>query len=505
MPLETHQDRNPPLEKGVEIVSKSGCAWERWISCFFAWPLRLSFAIAIMDFVAAAIAQPAAFIFCQRILGVEGRVDDYLPLWLIYNILLILFISIEGGFGRIRDRRPEEELRLVTIGNILAIFILISISFLLTHYKGAISPYILITGFVFSLILSSVVHFGFRSLLNLLWRNGLARENLLIVGDSLKDIRLFLDQLRIQGYRGFNILGYVADNLSVSDDNELLYLGNFQELKNIHEKKTIDKVLFAMKGYDNKRHHLLIERLGLCAELKIPALILSHIFNDYHFELSLDGYSGIFSIDDANLAYNRLLYRLAKRCIDIVLSLFILLVTLPLWIVIIVYIKLYDNGSIFFRHRLIGKGGKKFELIKFRTMMTNSEEFLKNNPQLFEEFKKIYKMDDDPRVTRIGKWLRKSSLDELPQLINILKGDMSLVGPRPVKEEELERFGDFQNERMKIRPGLTGFWQVNGRSATSYEERVQMDRFYMRRVNMWMDLIILLKTPLIVIKGHGAV
>jgi lipopolysaccharide/colanic/teichoic acid biosynthesis glycosyltransferase len=96
-------------------------------------------------------------------------------------------------------------------------------------------------------------------------------------------------------------------------------------------------------------------------------------------------------------------------------------------------------------------------------------------------------------------------LDELPQLISIIKGDMSLVGPRPVKEEELVRFGEFQNERQQIRPGLTGFWQVSGRSNTSYEERVQMDKFYMRKVTIWMDLVILIKTPFIVIRGHGAV
>jgi exopolysaccharide biosynthesis polyprenyl glycosylphosphotransferase len=505
MLLEPSQEMAEHLEKRGEVFSKRGRARARWLSSLFAGPLRLALAIAIMDFVAAAIAQPAAFIFCKRFVGVEGRIDDYLPLWVIYNILLILFISLEGGFAKIKDRRSEEELRLVTIGNILAIFMVISINFILTNYKGASSRYIFITGFIFSLILTLVVHFGFRSLLNLLWRNGLAKENLLIVGDSLKDIRLFLDQLNIQRYRGFNILGYVAENLSVSDNNELLYLGNFQELKNIHTKKNIDKVLFAMQGYSNKRHQLLTERLQECAKLNIPALVLSQIFNDYNFELSLDGYSGIISISSTNLAYNRPLYQFTKRCIDIVLSLFILLVTLPLWTVIIVYIKFHDNGPVFFRHRLIGKGGKKFQLIKFRTMVANSEEFLKNNPQLFKEFEKTYKLKDDPRVTRIGKWLRKSSLDELPQLINILKGDMSLVGPRPVKEEELERFGDFQNERVKIRPGLTGYWQVSGRSATSYEERVQMDKFYMRRVNIWMDLIILIKTPLIVLKGHGAV
>jgi lipopolysaccharide/colanic/teichoic acid biosynthesis glycosyltransferase len=190
---------------------------------------------------------------------------------------------------------------------------------------------------------------------------------------------------------------------------------------------------------------------------------------------------------------------------DIVLSIFILLVTFPLWLIIAAVIKFQDKGPLFFKHRLIGKNGRKFDLIKFRTMQNNSEEFFKNNPHLLEEFLKNYKLKEDPRVTPIGKWLRKSSLDELPQLFNILKGEMSLVGPRPIREEELPKFGDFQNERLKMRPGLTGYWQVSGRSNTSYEERVLLDRFYMRKVTIWMDLVILLKTPLIIIIGHGAV
>jgi undecaprenyl-phosphate galactose phosphotransferase len=483
----------------------SAPVWARWLTCLFAGPLRLALAIATMDFVVVAIVQAVAFIFCNKFIGVAGEIDDYLPLWAIYNILLILFISLQGGYGKIRDRRSEEELRLVTISNIFAIFILIAIIFILNKDKGAISRYIIVTGFIFVLILTLVVHFGFRSLMHLLWRYGLAKKNLLIAGDSLKDIRWFLDQLHIQRYQGFNILGYVAETSSASDTNGLVYLGNFQELEKIHTTKTIDKVLFAMQGYNNKRHQLLIERLEVCAKFKIQALVLSHIINDYHFDLSLDGYSGIFAISSRNLAYSRPLFRFTKRCIDIVLSFFILLVTLPLWLLIVACVKCQDGGPIFFKHRLVGKGGKRFELIKFRTMVKKSQEIFKNHPQMLEEFQKNFKLKDDPRVTRIGKWLRRSSMDELPQLINIIKGDMSLVGPRPIRVEELERFGDFQSERLQIRPGLTGYWQVNGRSDTSYAERVQMDKFYMMKVTIWMDLVILIKTPLIVIRGHGAV
>jgi lipopolysaccharide/colanic/teichoic acid biosynthesis glycosyltransferase len=181
-----------------------------------------------------------------------------------------------------------------------------------------------------------------------------------------------------------------------------------------------------------------------------------------------------------------------------------LFVSLPLWLLVAVCIKLQDGGPILFKHRLVGKDGKIFWVLKFRTMVIGAHEILANNPELFEKFRKNYKLVNDPRITWIGKFLRKYSLDEIPQFINVLKGDMSLVGPRPIKAEEADLFGKFRFERMKIRPGLTGFWQVNGRCATSYEERVQMDKFYMYKCSMWMDFYILLKTPVAVLKTEGA-
>lgn len=233
-------------------------------------------------------------------------------------------------------------------------------------------------------------------------------------------------------------------------------------------------------------------------------MIITEIFNNFNFSLSIDGYTDILAIDCRIPAYSKPAYRFIKRFMDMFGGLLFVFVSWPLWVVIPIAIKLSDGGPVFFKHRLVGKDGKTFQALKFRTMVTNAEELLQNNPRLLEEFKKNYKLQNDPRVTRIGRWLRISSLDELPQIINILKGDMSLVGPRPVKEIELDRYGKFKFERIKLRPGLTGFWQVNGRCATDYEERIQMDKFYMYKCSIWMDLIILLKTPVRVLKGEGA-
>ena len=260
-----------------------------------------------------------------------------------------------------------------------------------------------------------------------------------------------------------------------------------------------------MRSYSDHGNDELVHRLEECARLNIPAMIISRIFNNFYFSLMLDNFSGIFVVDRIRPAYTRVTYCLIKRTLDILGSLFILIVSMPIWLMIMVCIKMHDAGPIFFLHRLVGKNGRIFYAIKFRTMVVNAEELLKINPKLSEEFKKNYKLKDDPRVTSRGKWLRKYSLDELPQFINILKGEMSLVGPRPAKEKELDRFGEFKYERLKVRPGVTGFWQVNGRSNTTYEERAQMDKFYMHKCNIWMDLTILLKTPIKVLSGEGAV
>jgi len=199
------------------------------------------------------------------------------------------------------------------------------------------------------------------------------------------------------------------------------------------------------------------------------------------------------------------LNRFSKRVFDLLITAILLLPALPIWVILALWIKLYDGGPIFFKHRLVGKDGKVFDLLKFRTMVTNAQEILRNDPEMQRKFLINYKLQNDPRVTPIGRWLRKYSLDELPQFINVLKGEMSLIGPRPVREQELDLFGDFKHDRVKMLPGLTGLWQVSGRCNTSYEERIEMDKFYFFNYNLWLDIFIFLKTPFKVLRGEGAV
>lgn len=201
-----------------------------------------------------------------------------------------------------------------------------------------------------------------------------------------------------------------------------------------------------------------------------------------------------------------LVYNFFKRSFDIISASIGILFLLPLFIVLAILVKLDSKGPIFFSHKRIGKNGKIIGIYKFRSMVSNSEEIFKNfTEEQNKEFEKNFKLDDDPRITKIGGFLRKTSLDELPQLLNIIKGDMSVVGPRPIVRAEVEKYGVCADKLFSVKPGLTGFWQANGRSDTTYEERVQMDMYYIDNRSFLLDIRIILKTVISVIRKEGAV
>jgi Undecaprenyl-phosphate galactose phosphotransferase WbaP len=190
--------------------------------------------------------------------------------------------------------------------------------------------------------------------------------------------------------------------------------------------------------------------------------------------------------------------RLIKRTGDIGFSLLVLALGSPLLLLLAVLVKFSSNGSVFYCQRRIGRGYRGFGCLKFRTMRKDADrvlaQVLASDPELRAEFERDFKLKNDPRITPIGKFLRRSSLDELPQFINVLKGEMSVVGPRPIVWDELERYGRTMDQVLSVRPGLTGLWQVSGRNNLPYETRVKLDLFYARNRSFWLDLGIILRT-----------
>lgn len=212
-----------------------------------------------------------------------------------------------------------------------------------------------------------------------------------------------------------------------------------------------------------------------------------------------------------------MLYKTVKRLIDVVGAVVLLIIFSPVLIITAIAIKITSKGPIFAdTPKRVGKEGKLFYPYKFRSMIENAHELLKTDPRfkkLYEEYKKSsYKLHEDPRVTSVGKFIRKHSIDEIPQLVNVLKGDMSIVGPRPYYPDELKnqqkRYPHTKKlvkEVLSVRPGITGYWQVSGRSEINFDKRIEMDAYYARKNSIWLDILILIRTPWAMISGQGAV
>ena len=229
--------------------------------------------------------------------------------------------------------------------------------------------------------------------------------------------------------------------------------------------------------------------------------------------------SGLYEIITTGITVNELAYvpfitinkarltgldEVMKFALDYAITIPGLILISPLLLLIAIAIKLDSSGPIIHRRQVMGMNGAKFHAYKFRSMHTNGDEILENHPELKAELAENHKLKDDPRITRVGKFIRKTSLDELPQLINVLRREMSLVGPRMISPPEVEKYQKWNINLLTVRPGITGPWQVSGRSDVSYKERVQIDMYYVRNWTIWLDIQILVQTIPAVLKSRGA-
>ncbi|WP_243388211.1 sugar transferase [Bacillus kexueae] len=217
---------------------------------------------------------------------------------------------------------------------------------------------------------------------------------------------------------------------------------------------------------------------------------------------------GAQDVNIKSASQNKAAFHISKRIIDILGAIFGLISLSPLFLFISIFYMFGENkGPVFFKQIRIGKGGKEFYIYKFRSMVVNAEEKLKQDNELYKKYiENSYKLEphEDPRITRFGRFIRATSIDEIPQLINVLKGEMSLVGPRPVVKEELKEYKDKVNEFLSVKPGVTGYWQVSGRSSVGYPERTNIELYYIYNQSFMLDIKILLKTIIVVLFKRGA-
>ena len=216
--------------------------------------------------------------------------------------------------------------------------------------------------------------------------------------------------------------------------------------------------------------------------------------NRFKFEEEFDEVAIAIDYSDV-LVKESILYSITKRLIDIVGSLCGIILLSPLFLIVAILIKLEDpKGKVFFAQDRNGRYPKTFKMYKFRSMVHNAEDLLKDLMDRNEQTGPVFKINDDPRITKVGKFIRKTSIDELPQLFNVLKGDMSLVGPRPPIPREVEQYNSYQMQRLAVKPGLTCIWQVSGRNNIGFDEWVEMDIEYIKTRNLWLDIKLIFKT-----------
>jgi Undecaprenyl-phosphate galactose phosphotransferase WbaP len=299
----------------------------------------------------------------------------------------------------------------------------------------------------------------------------------------------------------------VFDNRLVPEDKVLEgvpYRGSMWEAQEMARDHGVDTVIFAMPHIRRKHLEKFVRWAGHSFQHVIVMPNLSGVTNSSVVARDLAGAPGV------EIRHNLLdpWARRIKRALDLSATLLGGLLISPLLLLLVALIRLDSPGPAFYGHRRLGAGGKHFRCWKFRTMHADAdrvlEEFLQANPEAQVEWDQNFKLRHDPRVTRIGRFLRKTSLDELPQLWNVLKGEMSLVGPRPIVDDEVSRYGSVYQTYLRIQPGISGFWQVSGRSDTSYAERVKLDAYYVHNWSVWLDIVILARTVHSVLLSRGA-
>jgi Undecaprenyl-phosphate galactose phosphotransferase WbaP len=281
-------------------------------------------------------------------------------------------------------------------------------------------------------------------------------------------------------------------------------IGGMALAPKLARKRHIPYAIVAMPGVARHRLLYVIEQYGSgFAHL----LIIPDLFEFASLWVSAKDMGGVLGLE----VRQRLLLpgpRFAKFLIDLIATLLGGFILLPMIVIIALLIKLDSPGPIFYGQTRLGQRGEEFKAWKFRTMVQNADRVLKDyleaHPEMNEAWQRDQKLRYDPRVTRVGRFLRRTSLDELPQLWNILRGEMSLVGPRPIVEEEIPRYKDKFSLYTKVVPGLTGLWQVSGRNNITYEERVSLDAYYVRNWSVWLDVYILARTIWVVVTGEGA-
>ena len=432
-----------------------------------------------------------------------GFVDPvyYQTLLLVSTAIWLVIIAVNGLYNQQNLLGGTREYSMMFRSSTEGFFLLVIAGFLVPNLL--IARGWLVMTWLFTFIFASFGRFMLRRAVYALRRQGFFLTPAIIVGAN-QEGRWLAEQLLSWQTSGLHLVGFVDKKEPATTPlfHNLVCLGSVDQLGEIIERYQIGEVILASSAISTRDYLLeIFKKYGVSENVNL--------------RLS----SGLYEIITTGLTVNEFAYvplvyvnkvRLTgsdealKLALDLLITIPGLILLSPILLLIAVLIRISSPGPIIHKRRVMGLNGRQFNALKFRTMVVNGDEVLARHPQLKAELEANHKLKNDPRVTKIGVFLRKFSLDELPQLFNVLMRDMSLVGPRMISPEEVAMYKQFDMNLLTVRPGITGLWQVSGRSDITYDERVRLDMYYIRNWSIWLDLQLLFQTIPAVLKSRGA-
>jgi exopolysaccharide biosynthesis polyprenyl glycosylphosphotransferase len=470
------------------------------------WRL-FTFALIINDILMIGIAFRMAYLIrfelSLRVFQLDAvkSIDYYQQLILLLMPSLIIIYLIAGLYDRRKLLGGTEEYATVFNATTVGMFIVFAAVFWKPDFVLA-RGWLLFAWF-FAFLFTCLGRFSLRRCVYTFRKRGFFLSNALIIGANEEGLSL-AGQLMRWKTSGLQVLGFIDKKLPAGTEilQNLKVLGEVEQLNHLVEVYDIEELILASSAVTSRDKMMeIFQCFGTSRDVSVR--MSSGLYEIITTGLTVKefAYVPLVGINRVRLSG---LDRALKLILDYFLTIPSLILLSPIFLLIGLAVKLDSPGPAIHRRRVMGVNGKQFDAYKFRTMFADGDALLSFYPGLQVELKENHKLKQDPRVTRVGSFLRKTSLDELPQLLNVLKREMSLVGPRIIAPEEVEKYSKWDMNLLTVQPGISGLWQVSGRSDVSYEERVRLDMFYIRNWSIWLDLQILFRTIPAVIKGDGA-
>ncbi len=463
----------------------------------FLLPLLL----ILIDYVAVLCAEQAAFSLRNFLITTNGKLHiSWLNFWIVFPTIYLLFVAVEHPYNRRVQfyKAIQKIFYAVCYGTIAVILVLY-----FGKLAGSTSRLFVALFGAFSFINLVVFRYVFKKFLE---KGKLLQIPVLIIGAG-KTAEMLVRGITTDTGLGYKVIGFLEDNQVKSKFlQNYQVLGRFEDAEAVIKATGVEQVFIAAPGLAQEKLTSLIYRVQpLVKNVGIIPNLIGVPMGEIEVESFFNEKLMLLRVTN-NLArpFNRFL----KTVFDYTLTLVGTIAISPILLAIAIWIYKDSPGPVIFKHTRIGKDGKPFPCYKFRSMCVDAKEklaeLLEHDAEARAEWERDFKLKNDPRITKSGVFLRKTSLDELPQIFNVLRGEMSLVGPRPIIQEELERYGEHAADYLMVKPGITGMWQVSGRSDIDYAERVALDSWYVRNWSVWVDVMLLWRTFDVVVRRKGA-